>query len=140
MKPAYLCTNDDCQRVREGNTPFCSTCNHGLRKIARDLTKPPKVIKPLKRQSIRKVSPKRQEQNAEYSGERNAWIEGKLCVACGWPATEVHHAAGRTNELLLEKKYWKPVCRACHILITEDSAWAIKEGLSLSRNKKGPDQ
>jgi len=101
--------------------------------MARDLTKPKKIVKPLKRTAIAKQSPKRQEQNLEYSGERNAWIEGKLCVCCGEPATEVHHAAGRTNDLLLEKKYWKPVCRPCHVLITEDSAWAIQNGWSLPR-------
>ena len=132
-KPHFLCTIDDCDRVKEGNTPYCSTHNHGFRKMARDLSKPVAPPKPLKRSAIRKVSPKRAEQNLEYAGERNAWIEGKKCVACGDPATEVHHAAGRTNDLLLEKKYWKPVCRPCHVLITEDSAWAIQNGWSLPR-------
>ena len=95
-----------------------------------------KALKPLKRVPLKKVSPKREEQNLEYAAARNAWIEGKKCACCGDPATECHHKLGRTNELLLEKKYWLPVCRPCHVLITTDTEYAIKNGYSLSRNKK----
>lgn len=95
-----------------------------------------KVAKPLKRTPVKKVSDKRKEQNTLYSQARATWIIGKRCACCGDPATEVHHKAGRTNDLLLEKKYWLPVCNGCHRLITEDSAWAVKEGYSLPRNTK----
>ena len=136
MKPHYLCEMDDCDRVKEGNTPYCSTHNHGLRRLARDLSAPKKAPKPLKRTPLKKASPKREEQNMEYNAARNVWLAGKLCACCGDPASDVHHKLGRTNELLLEKKYWLPVCRPCHVLITTDTEYAIKNGYSLSRNKK----
>lgn len=136
MKPHFLCEMADCDRVKEGLGAYCATHAHGLRRLARDLSKPEKAPKPLKRTPVKKVSDKRSGQNLEYSGERNAWIEGKRCVACGDPATEVHHAAGRSNDLLLEKKYWKPVCHGCHVLITNDTEWAVKNGYSVYRNQK----
>lgn len=128
-KPAYLCTNEDCERAREGLTPFCSTCNAGLRRLERDLSKPVKEKK-----AVKKFTPKRTGQNSIYSQTVKTWIVGKRCACCGDPATDCHHMKGRTNELLLEKKYWLAVCRGCHRLMTEDSAWAIKEGYSISRN------
>lgn len=127
-KPHFLCTNDDCERVREGNTPYCSTCNYEQRRSDRQMSKPVK-----ERKAVKKFTPKRKEQTTLYAQTVKTWIIGKRCSCCGDPATQCHHMKGRTNELLMEKKYWLPVCHGCHRLITEDSAWAIKEGYSISR-------
>lgn len=115
------CTNP----VENRDNGLCASCNKYLRR-----KKPPV----LKRTAIKKVSSKRKEQNSVYSDARQTWLINKRCACCGDIATEIHHKKGRTNELLLEKKYWLPVCSGCHRLITEDSAWAIKEGYSLARN------
>jgi len=80
-------------------------------------------------------------QNAQYSDKIKRFkAENKFCKAklpnCQKIAVDVHHMAGRANDLLLEEKYWLPVCRNCHDWITENSAEAIDLGLSISRLKK----
>lgn len=133
MKPIYC----ECGRVVENkDTGLCSSCGFAQRKKQRDASAPVKQVKQLKRTKPKRVSDKRKDQNKVYGGMRLEFlILNPLCVCCGNLATEIHHAAGRSNDLLLEKKYWKPICSGCHRLVTEDSAWAIREGYSISRTK-----
>lgn len=119
----------DCGSIKIEANQRCASCNRAERKRIQNEAKDPK-----KRTPIKKVSAKRKEQNAVYSEACRTWLIGKRCACCGDLATEVHHKGGRTNELLLEKKYWLPVCSGCHRLITEDSAWAIQQGYSLIRS------
>lgn len=91
----------------------------------------PKKPKPLKR-----VSVKRAGQNAEYSVMREKFLkENPLCMNCGDQATELHHAAGRTNDLLLDRQYFRALCHGCHEMATLDTEWAVKMGISVYRNK-----
>jgi len=85
---------------------------------------------------IRKVSDKRRSQLYTYAMmKKNFMSKHKTCFVCiRNDATDVHHMKGRENELLLDIKFWLPVCRECHRKITDDSAWAIREGYSLKRN------
>lgn len=139
-----LCHHPECENYCEGTTDYCASHNHEQRRSAKDAIKLTKQQERKraqrlagmkeKRTPIKNVSDKRSDQMALYLMLKNKWIQGKLCVCCGDPATECHHAAGRENHLLLTKKWWKPVCRPCHQLITEDSAWAISQGYSIRRN------
>lgn len=135
MKLAWQCNHGECENPRMGSLEYCASCAKSLRDIQKDLARPVKPVKGLKRTPVNKVSTKRAFENGRYSVERLAFLEkNPLCVACGDLATEVHHAAGRENHLLMEKQYWKAVCHGCHIAITEDSAWAIAQGYSLKRS------
>lgn len=133
--PGY-CEYDGCESPVEGRTPHCASHGSMLRRIQRDLNAPVKPVKSLRRAPVNKVSTKRAYENGRYTEARIKFLEiNVLCVACGEKATEVHHKAGRENHLLMEKQYWISVCHGCHELITKDSAWAIREGYSISRNK-----
>lgn len=125
----YCELTEGCENPKEGSTIGCASCNAALRKATREFSKPVKD-----RKSVKKFSPKRKEQTTAYAQAVKIWIVGKRCACCGDPATECHHKKGRTNDLLMEKKYWLPVCSGCHRLITEDSAWALKNGYSLLRS------
>lgn len=134
------CFHPDCNHTRlipvEGTTLYCATRNKAIRDQEEEDAKPAKRYKPLQRGAPpKKVSDKRKEQNAEYMTLRDEFLkEHPTCEVCGSePATEVHHKKGRENGLLLEVQYFLAVDRNCHTLITEDSAFAIREGYSLPR-------
>lgn len=134
MKPHYLCSNIDCERIREGLTPFCSSCNHAQRKGERQAEKAAsKVKKPIK-----KVSKKRQTELVAYNKEVKLFLIGKKCAwpGCNAKATENHHARGRENELLFVREWWTPSCNFHHTYATEHSKEAIEAGFSLPRNQK----
>lgn len=135
MKPDYLCSNDDCERVREGLTPFCSSCNHANRKAERQAQKDAaKVKKPIK-----KVADKRAKELREYSKLRREYLDcHPACEVreCHNRSKEIHHMQTRTNDNLLNTDLFLAVCPSCHHRITVDSAWAIREGYSLPRNTK----
>lgn len=134
-KLTWQCSYGECENPRMGSLEYCASCAKALRDIQRDLAKPVKPVKGLKRTQVNKVSTKRAYKNGQYNVAREIWLAGKLCECCGDMAHEIHHKAGRENHLLMERQYWMAVCRPCHVLITEDSAWAIKNGYSLSRTK-----
>ena len=62
-------------------------------------------------------------------------MQNPKCAICGQPATTVHHKAGRVGELLLDRSKWLQLCMEDHVKVTEDSAWAIENGYSVSRLK-----
>lgn len=45
-------------------------------------------------------------------------------------ADQCHHVRGRNGDLLLDERYWLPVCNSCHRWITEHGKLARKLGLS----------
>ena len=99
---------------------------------------------PLKRSTtpINKVSDKRAKQLAEYEKLRLIFLnshttcELKVDNECTVESTEVHHAEGKENELLLKVSSFRAACRRCHDKVTEDSKSAIENGQSISRHKK----
>lgn len=95
-----------------------------------------KKIKPIK-----KVSDKRAKEMQLYLKKRKIFLEQhKLCEAnleiCTRQAFQVHHSCGRSNKLLNQEEFWIAICDSCHKKITEDSAMAILNNLSISRHKK----
>ena len=91
---------------------------------------------------IKPVSEKRSKELTIYHSLKESWLsrpENRYCAVktgdCLGQATEVHHKKGRENLLLLDQKYWLPICRNCHRFITDNSRWAINAGWSVERNK-----
>lgn len=84
---------------------------------------------------IRKISTKRAAQMQEYKKLRDEWLPGKVCGVCkNVKATEIHHMAGKNGMHLIEVGNFLPICRKCHMYITENSAWSIEQGYSKRRN------
>ena len=52
---------------------------------------------------------------SEYAEARQQWLsENSTCACCPSPAADVHHSRGRLGDLLMDERYWVPVCRVCH--------------------------
>lgn len=130
------------------NIPEGRQCNHPCcGALCRRIAKPKKVYQ-LKRTPIKKkpyrikpVSEKRKGQLVLYKEKRAAFLsENKTCTAqldgCKLKATDIHHAAGRENDLLNDMSFWVALCRNCHRKITDDTQLGIEIGVSVSRHKK----
>lgn len=69
----------------------------------------------LQRLDMRKYTPKRQRQVNLYAKRRLIFLENNpYCKYCGKPATDIHHSRGRVGDMLLDERYWEPICRKCH--------------------------
>jgi hypothetical protein len=89
-------------------------------------------------QQIRPLSKKRQKENTEYNKEVKIFLKlnPKCAVYPELQSKEVHHKKGRIGKLLLDKRYWLAVSRKAHREITDNPAWAIEMGYSISRLTK----
>ena len=125
----------DCNEVKRLVAGRCENCYWPhRRKIDAE-----KSESQQKRSVIPAKSAKQLEREIEYAKKRKSWMPlHPICEAnlkgCTQQATECHHKAGRSGSLLLDASKWLPVCHACHLKITENSAMAIEKGLSLKRN------
>ena len=88
---------------------------------------------------IKPVGDKRRERLVIYREMRESLLkETPLCLKCGNVGTDIHHLAGKENDLLIDRDNMIVLCRECHIFVTEHSAEAIELGLSKSRiTRKG---
>lgn len=117
----------------EGGKRFCKQCWSAHSSKVSKPTVPQKPIPPR--------SPKRILEDAEYSAKRKLFLvkhpmcEAHLAGICTQYATDVHHMAGRLGDLLLDIRYWKAVCRACHTWIELHPIEAKEAGLSISRHE-----
>lgn len=83
---------------------------------------------------MRRNTPARAKQEREYQRERKTWLVGKACARCGRPADTVQHAKGRIGDLLLDKRFWIPLCwNPCHAWVENHPLEAEKLGLRLKR-------
>lgn len=99
------------------------------------LKRTPLKKKPVK---IRKVSQKLKILLQIYAILRQKFLLSfPRCAAqlseCTTEATEVHHAFGRDNLLLIMVRGFRPLCNSCHRRLTDDSDLAINMELSLPR-------
>lgn len=125
-----LCDFDGCYNIIDGTSMYCKRHNNKF-------MKPKKTYIHKKRKRIRPISKKRSLQNDLYKKIKDSWIKiNNKCNVCKHPATDVHHKKGRAGDLLLDSTLWIPVCRQCHIKITNESKWALDKGLSILRSKK----
>lgn len=84
------------------------------------------------------VANKRSVLNKIYSEIRISFLkEHTTCGAnlegCTRKSTEIHHKAGRQFLFLICSKFFLPVCRSCHIILTKNSQFSIENNFSLSR-------
>lgn len=115
-----------CGKRTEGTTGLCSSHNKATRQ----------VVKP----QLARVSKKLQANLSSYKEASRQWLIGKRCeVFPMLKATEVHHGAGRTGDMLMDKDYWHAVSRKGHVEIELHPDWARENGFTASRltHKKG---
>lgn len=108
---------------------YCISCWNRLFGVVK-LKKATKPIDP--------VSHKRTLLNVMYMKARNRFLTiNPNCAArllgCIGVATEVHHKAGRTGDLLVSQDNFLPVCRNCHQFIELNPKIAKELGFSTNR-------
>jgi hypothetical protein len=120
------CGYPDCESSTEGNTDYCGTHNREMRKAAKI---PQGKISPMRLGYLQKVK---------------KWKKGKTC-ALGFRSSEkcygaitCHHKKGRVGDLLMDEKYWLPVCLGHHKYIEEHPEEAYRNGWSELRLANEP--
>ena len=115
-----------------------TTVPSAARKLARERQAKLAARKPLwkPRKRIATASTARAKQLREYAKLRKGWLVGKRCEAClllfnrpAKEATEVHHRAGRSGKLLLDKTLWLALDAECHRYIHDHPTEARQYGL-----------
>lgn len=87
---------------------------------------------------MRLFSKKRAKENRQYLKLRAVFLlENPVCKVkgngCKGRATEVHHAAGRIGNLLLNTDYFIQICDNCHRWVELNPKEAKLKGYSVSR-------
>lgn len=133
MLPIRLCVwiKDGalCPNVVEGNTDYCGTHNRAIRKADQTQVK--------EKKPINKVSAKRAVENKEYARLRRDYLEAyPVCevVECHRKSNQIHHMAGRSNDLLNNVDHWLAVCDVCHQRIHAEPIWAENNGYIVKRS------
>lgn len=83
---------------------------------------------------VRSQSKNRSVQMTLYRKRSRVWLarpENRYCgrIGCTARATDVHHSRGRIGALLLDERFWIPICRECHVWIHQHPAAARNHGL-----------
>lgn len=83
---------------------------------------------------VRAVSKRNAKRLREYNKEAKIWKRGRLCKCFDLyghihQCTDVHHQRGKLGPLLMDKRFWIPVCRGLHNWIGAHPAEARKLGL-----------
>jgi hypothetical protein len=121
-------------KIENHDLQECASCGSARRKAERITVK--------EKKPLNKVSEKRKPQLKEYAALREKFLLNKWCAYHGRPClpTQVHHQMGRVGfadekeiPLLLDVRYWIPVCQDAHQWITEHSKEAIEQGYSFHR-------
>lgn len=140
---------DYCGKPCEGKNVLCATHSRLARKEVEQAEKATEKRNTLiakqreknktPRAKISKVSPKRKEENKEYSSLASKFkAEHPNCEInaneyCTGKTDDIHHPAGRIGSLLLDVSKWKAACRSCHQYAHDHPKEAIEKGWSESR-------
>lgn len=83
-----------------------------------------------RRQWIKPVSDRRRRESSIYSKIKLVWLpKNARCLACNLRKTDdVHHMRGRLRSLLIDLRFWLPVCRSCHDWIQANPRMARELG------------
>lgn len=98
-----------------------------------------KVKTQKKRSVIAPISEKKAKQLVEYRKARDEYFKDHpRCEFLGCYKTDItlHHMAGRTGDLLTDKRYFKSLCVKHHRWVEENPESAKKLGLSTTRLDK----
>lgn len=103
----------------------------------------PAPPRPIRR--IRPMSQRRAKLARVYGPMAQAWKAGRGCACAGMrdghtgrlvchekshACEDVHHSRGRCGALLMDQRWWVPVCRTAHRWIGENVAQARDRGLT----------
>jgi len=136
------CINGDGRPVENKDTGLCSSCSRALRKGLGKMFA-------NKYFPIRKASSTMEGLIRQYSKKKDKFIIGKKC-ACKTldhdcvGTLSIHHMQGRVGyadehareiemPLLLDERFWLPVCLNAHRYIEEHPKWACENGYSFLR-------
>ncbi|VXC99527.1 hypothetical protein [Sphingobacterium multivorum] len=123
-----------CGKVRQIYAKhLCPYCYEKQRKKT-PLPKPTKPIPKLSK--TRKKELPIYSKKAKEHKEKYPYCQAKL-EGCTHFTEETHHMKGR-GKYYLDESTFLSLCKNCHDIITEHSAFAIREGFSISRLKKEP--
>ncbi len=90
------------------------------------------------------MSKSRSKASRAYAARVKVWKEDKDCFCAFWmdvatlkpicksaphPCDDVHHTRGKIGALLMDERFWLPVCRTCHNWIGNNIAQARSWGL-----------
>lgn len=124
---SWIC-RPPCNAKNDADAEVCFLCGEKSTVKVKD-------VKPLTRTPIKKRSDKRAVEERAYNKRVKEWIVGKQCAV--YPhlkATQCHHRAGRSNELLMIEEYWLPVSDEGHRYIHNNPAWSREQGHMLLRS------
>lgn len=132
LRELNLCNWGDyqCENYREGTTLYCASHNLHLRKMEKELLKPTKITK-----RIRKVSDKKQEKLKPYAILRRQYLnENPVCeanlIGCEGNSVEIHHCHS-DEAYFLKVHTWKAVCRFCHSQIETKLSAFVRRKMGL---------
>ncbi len=91
--------------------------------------------------TLRGTSPARRQVLAKYDKLRSEFLEANpICRRCQRArASDVHHMRGRVGDLMLDTRWWLPLCRACHAWVDVHPEAAIEGGFAALRNTVNPE-
>jgi len=120
---------------------ICKGCKTDQYIWARGYCKLCSVKYPKDGNKVTKIAPlsdKRKKQNAEYLKLRLEFLnEHQLCQVklpgCKIYASDVHHAQGRTGNLLVDVDNFVAICRPCHDYVELNPLWSKENGFSKNR-------
>jgi hypothetical protein len=140
MRPIKYC---QCGKRCEGTLDVCASCNRLERKAA-------SLPMPSDPEPINKVSCSHRKMLEKYNKKRKMWIRGKKCGAT-FPHDctkdkdlTTHHMQGRVGyadeyarendiPLLLDERFWLPVCLDAHQYIEANPKFAWENQYSFKR-------
>lgn len=133
----------ECGKRAEGSTGYCATHNRLRRKI--ETVKTPDDPAPIK-----KVSENQSKLVAQYAKKKKVWLRGKKCqgkfphnCTIQYDLT-CHHMQGRIGyadewavennmPLMLDERFWMPLCLEAHRYIEEHPKFAYEHQYSFKR-------
>lgn len=127
-------------KMRGGSKPRSFRVRPGVARQKRESNH----AKPRKR--IRAVSRRQRARSAAYNARVKVWkAENPVCLVCQKhdlemfdkprPTEDCHHQRGKLGPLLMDERFWIPVCRPCHAWIDANRNAARAMGLLCQRGE-----
>jgi hypothetical protein len=129
-----ICTGCGSLKIENRELSLCSSCNRLNRKAEKITVKDAEPIS--------KVSDKQRKLLNQYAVLKKKFMLNRWCAYHGNPClpTDIHHAKGRIGfadekeiPLLLDTRFFVPLCREAHKFIEENPKFAKEHGYSESR-------
>lgn len=110
----------------------CKDCYHRAKS-----DQPKTYVKVASSKPIKPISDKQTERLKAYRKVRDQFLkDNPFCMVCGAIATDLHHAAGKTGDLLTNVQYFRSLCRKHHSYYEVHVSEAKQLGISVDRLDK----